>query len=138
MGEVDLCDQYRKVLSCSRKSIKWYMRLVWFFIDVCVVNAFILEKKSQTSPKQTQFRIDLANRLHVARKSSGRSHSHPLPTSLMDHHFPELLELRQRCHICMKKNKIEKLTRYYCPECNLGLCPGFCFKLYHTQEKYWL
>ena len=63
MGGVDLCDQYRKVLSCSRKSIKWYMSLVWFFIDVCVINAFILEKKSQTSPKRTQkkFRIDLAN-----------------------------------------------------------------------------
>ena len=28
MGGVDLCDQYRKVLSCSKKTIKWYMRLV--------------------------------------------------------------------------------------------------------------
>ena len=36
MGGVDLCDQYRKVLSCSRKSIKWYMRLVWFFLILLI------------------------------------------------------------------------------------------------------
>ena len=33
-GGVDLCYQNRKVLSCSRKSVQWHMRLVWFLIDV--------------------------------------------------------------------------------------------------------
>ena len=34
MGGVDLSDQKRKTLSCSRKSIKWYMRLFWFVVDI--------------------------------------------------------------------------------------------------------
>ena len=63
MGGVDLCDQKRKTLSCSRKSLKWYMRLFWFILDVCVVNAHILEQKSQHHPKRTQkaFRLELGS-----------------------------------------------------------------------------
>ena len=105
---------------------------VWVVIDVYVINAFIFEKSSQTTPKRTQKQFRLS--LHVARKSSDRSHSHPLPTLLRDSHFPELLELRRRCHVCMKKNKMKNehyiiaqnvtwasiRTLYYCPECNLG------------------
>ena len=47
MGGVDLSDQMRKAYTCSRKSrTRWYMRLFWFFVDLAVVNAYILESVS--------------------------------------------------------------------------------------------
>ena len=141
MGGVDLCDQFRKVLSCSRKSNKWYMRLVWFIVDICIINAFILAKKSNYKKGQKEFRLELAHQytsLYIARKLSGRPKSHPLPARLTERHFPEHSMSRRRCHVCMRRSKIEKRTQYFCRECNLGLCPDSCFKLYHTKEKYWL
>ena len=44
MGRVDLADAMRKTYSCTRKSKnKWYMRLFWFIVDTCVINAYVLE-----------------------------------------------------------------------------------------------
>ena len=60
MGGVDLSDQKRKTLSCSRKSIKWYMRLFWFVVDICVVNAHIHEQNSHLHKKRTQKAFRLA------------------------------------------------------------------------------
>ena len=113
MGGVDLCDQFRKVLSCSRKSIKWYMRLVWFIVDICVINAFIFAKKNNYRKGQKEFRLELASyytSLYTARKASGRRHSHPLPACRTERHFSENSVSRWRCHVCMRKNKVEKRT----------------------------
>ena len=48
MGGVDLADQLRGAYTCStRKSrTRWYMRLFWFFLDLSIVNAYILESVS--------------------------------------------------------------------------------------------
>ena len=47
MGGVDLADQKRKMYSASRKSkVKWYMRLFYYFLDIAVVNAHVLECES--------------------------------------------------------------------------------------------
>lgn len=142
MGGVDLCDQKRKLLSCSRKSTKWYMRLFWFLIDICIVNAFILEQQSSdpdTKRTQKQFRLELASHyihLTVARKRTGRPRALPLKERLTARHFA-IRGTRRRCVVGSKKDKIQRRTAYYCQECDVGLCPGECFKIYHTNEKYW-
>lgn len=33
----------------------------------------------------------------------------------------------------LKGKRIRKETRYYCPDCDVGLCLTPCFKLYHTK-----
>ena len=43
MGGVDLADQMRKSYACTRRSrTRWYMRLFWFFLDLAIINAYIL------------------------------------------------------------------------------------------------
>ena len=42
MGDVDIAGAKRQAHSCSRKSVKWWHRLFYFVIDVCIVNAHIL------------------------------------------------------------------------------------------------
>lgn len=143
MGGVDLCDQKRKLFSCSRKSIRWYMRLFWFLIDVCVVNAYIMEQLSPHHCKRSQkdFRLDLANvyiRLENTRKRPGRPRSLPIPVRLTDRHFSEKVSgSRRRCCVCAKRYHLEKRTCYQCSICSVALCPGTCFTIYHTQEKFW-
>ena len=47
MGVVDLADQLQGTYTCSRKSrTRWYMHLFWFFLDLSVINAYILESVS--------------------------------------------------------------------------------------------
>ena len=46
MGGVDLNDQHRKHYSVGHKSRKWWRYLLWFLIDVSIVNAHILEKEA--------------------------------------------------------------------------------------------
>ena len=51
MGGVDLADNLRKTYSCSRKGIKWYMRIFYYLIDTAAVNAFILYKEAKGRKK---------------------------------------------------------------------------------------
>ena len=50
MGGVDLSDQMRGYYMAGRKSKKWWRCLMWFFVDVSIVNAYILEKSSCCKP----------------------------------------------------------------------------------------
>ena len=145
MGGVDLSDlsdQKRKTLYCSRKSIKWYMRLFWFVVDIYVVNAHIIEQKSHHHKKRTQkaFRLALGSELLKvanARKRQGRPRKSPAAVRLTERHFAEKTENRRRCIVCAKKKNVEKRTFFQCSTCNVTLYPDECFQLFHTKDMYW-
>lgn len=65
MGGVDLNHQQRDYYAVGRKSHKWWRYLLWFLIDVSIVNAHILETEVEnhlTRP-QLQFCIKLTKTL---------------------------------------------------------------------------
>ena len=41
----------------------------------------------------------------------------------------------KRCALC-SANKIRKDTRYYCKDCDVGLCVVPCFEYYHTKTDF--
>lgn len=55
----------RGYYAIGNKSRRWWHYLLWFCVDVTVVNAFILERKSQNHRSRTQldFRTELAKNL---------------------------------------------------------------------------
>ena len=65
MGGVDLNDQQRNYYAVGRKSRKWWRYLLWFLVDVSIVNAHILETEAENHPTrpQLQFRVELAKTL---------------------------------------------------------------------------
>lgn len=43
------------------------------------------------------------------------------------------------CHVCSHTERTERKRKYvtsWCPECQVGLCVGQCFKIYHSQKKF--
>lgn len=49
MGYVDAFDMYKSIYEIDRKSKKWWHRIFWYFLDMTVVNAFIIFKKRSVS-----------------------------------------------------------------------------------------
>ena len=88
MGGVDLADAMCRVYSCSRKSKgKWYMRLFWFLVDTCVVNAYVLECESPNRPAATNkytkgYRTQLKFILELARQLKQQYSPHQQADSL--------------------------------------------------------
>ena len=108
MGGVDVADAKRKVYSCSRRSKKWWHRLFYFIVDVCIVNAIIIQSESRFSEKMNQknFRLELAWELlacHSSRKQhkSGRAFIDGNPSALFNaQHFIEKLSSSRQCRVC--------------------------------------
>ena len=153
MGGVDLADQLRKSYTCTRKSrTRWYMRLFWFFLDLSITNAYILEsvspnhvppiartgRQKKRYRSQLEFRKQLVTQLigdHSSRGSRGRP---PIARRRVSDptrpHFPEVLQGTANCVVCRKVHKIRKRTKFGCVLCgNIHMCPVPCFKIHHTQ-----
>uniref|UniRef100_A0A8C4NJI7 PiggyBac transposable element-derived protein domain-containing protein n=1 Tax=Eptatretus burgeri TaxID=7764 RepID=A0A8C4NJI7_EPTBU len=71
MGGVDRSDQYRSYYSVGRTSKKWWCYILWFLVNLSIVNAWLLFRESchdYTSSKNYdhfQFRVDLAEQLRA-------------------------------------------------------------------------
>ena len=62
MGSADMNDQH-PYSAVGRKSHKWWQYLLWFPVDVSIVNAHILESEAVNHPSRSQlyFRLELAD-----------------------------------------------------------------------------
>lgn len=65
MGGANLNDQQRNYYAVGQKSRKWWCYLLWFLIDVSIVNSHILETEAQNRQSRTQleFHVELAKML---------------------------------------------------------------------------
>ena len=65
MGGVDLHDQYRSYYPIGRRRRKWWRCLVWFLVQVAIINAYHLyvavhDHSAMTAKKLTHFQFCLA------------------------------------------------------------------------------
>ena len=119
MGGIDLNLQHRKYYSVGRKSHKWWQYLLWFSIDVSIINAQILEKEAvnHLSCLQIYFRLELAKML------TGDFSSHSLSVSggrNTDGHWPKAAS-KGHCKRCLK-GKVVKFCRLACTSCDKQIC----------------
>ena len=157
MGGVDRADQHLTDYPVARKrGKKFYMKIFLHLLDQSIWNSYVLYKKSGGSKTHAQFRLDLAeelieqNKLEAVSTSAKKTRPGKLPNPLRltDRHFPDFVpstenkeNAARRCAVCCSKKddrgkKVRKETRYYCKECNVGLCAVPCFKIYHTQKNF--
>lgn len=95
MGGVDLSDQINQYYSCLRKTSKWYKKLFFYLMNLCVKNAFILYKKfgNGTKKEHNAFRTYIVNSIIEATTAprphteKGRKVLCEKPSRLTDRHF---------------------------------------------------
>lgn len=152
MGGVDKKDQMLSAYPIERKRTQvWYKKLFRRLLNVSVLNAFILYKKStalQQIAKHREFRKNLINALlarhnvrplttpRMASNLLGRVDA-PIFTQEVLQHFPieyglinpnKKERIRRSCVLCHKR------VQTYCPACNVALCPIKCIKKYHEGK----
>ncbi|XP_045134451.1 piggyBac transposable element-derived protein 3-like [Portunus trituberculatus] len=145
MGGVDKHDMLRQLYGTNRKSMKWWHRIFWGLLDMCIVNAYVVYKESHGSLPLLDFRRDLAQGLLTyskERSSRGapkrRKTDYSIPPSVRlsntGIHWPKFIGKKGRCEVCSKKG-IESHPISICSHCGIHLCCNAtktCFYEFHT------
>lgn len=163
MGGVDLNDMLVSLYRMDIGTKKYYFRIFFYLIDVCIVNAWLLYRKilKNANVKKVKpliiFKLEVAHGLLTYGRSyslkkgtppSSRHHSespsdrlyHPGPSRLItqDSRFDNVGHLpiyskKNRCKNCQNKNAYSRMK---CLKCNVHLCfteKKNCFYDYHTK-----
>ena len=148
MGGVDRTDQLMQPYEIPRKSMKWYKKVALHFIQLAVMNSYIVYQKDGGRMPLLAFEHDVIVSLLFGHGNGGDV---DIPKEeniarLSERHFVALIpeteskqKPQKRCRVCYKKG-VRKESRYQCLGCpsNPGLCYYPCFELYHTKFTYWL
>ena len=147
MNGVDKCDQYLASYSIDRKTVKWWKKIFFRILDVCVLNGMITYTTYNPAYKQRKcshkcFRMELIHQLVqpqiynvVPRVRSNNSEI----DRLKGRHFP-VSKHPQRgvCTNCgyQKVNGKQRRTKVsnFCEQCNKFICKK-CFADYHTRSN---
>lgn len=133
---VDVINQLHYSYLPGRKSRKCWTRLVWWLIDICILNAFRLWRVQHPDESHLDFRMQLAHELMeclpVARRPLRGAHTHPGAGALAKDHYSVLTQARADCVQCSRRPDGRVTTRYVCEKCGVHLCIGACFAAYHA------
>lgn len=138
MGSMDLWGTLINEYSVHHKTKKWYRTFFYHFIDVAVVNSFLLHKellKEKNSPttkrpySKTYFREKLTVDMLEFAEVSVPPPPPPKPTVCMPAYFGD--DDGKHCKRCHVK------TPVYCMKCDIPLCltaERNCFKEWHNEN----
>ncbi|KAG8197108.1 hypothetical protein JTE90_004368 [Oedothorax gibbosus] len=141
MGFVDLSDRMANSYGFSRKTMKWPKKIFFHFLNIAVLNAFILFKMKifEGSPASLKklnpktFRLNLITQMI---ELNGKGAAVPRREAAIRDgtfgHWPEKSAKRRRCVQCYKNNKKETKTSIQCKACGVGLGLGQCYADFHT------
>lgn len=133
---VDVLSQLHYAYLPGRKAMRSWPRLAWWLLDMCIINAFKLWSRGQQQPRQLDFREELMRELlkelpleQKPQRASRRPHA---ADSLAKDHFPELMSKDRDCVVCSQQPEKRARSSYVCHTCQVHLCCGSCFSLYHS------
>ena len=150
---MDRGDQIRQYYHLRLKSRKFYKYILWFLVDVCICNAYILHKPSTLStrtPPLKIFRLELGSgRVLQQPETTYSTNSCFTCAQTTTTHNHVSLSLKRhtgsqkgvsRCWYCAHSRRppLRKETMWYCEECCLYLChtgipESDCFRSHHAS-----
>jgi len=144
MGYVNNSDRMANSYSMSQHT-KWTMKLFFHFLDLTVLNSWILLSSSGAKYTHRNFRLLLVRNMI---KEVEKSQDLPTPRlvgrsclgaknvlrlkSRHNKHWPGKSSIHLRCRLRSSRGQ-RKDTMYKCTRCDVGLCMVPCFKEYHTK-----
>ena len=150
MNGVDVNDQYRSYYPPGTTSRKWWKYLLWFFVNLSMVNAYLLEKIAGKKKRcQLDFRRELAKQLiagYNGDKRPSNSGKRAIKTvtteeNLKEHFLGKLEGRKKACSMCAKVGRKRGEgrtfeTSYTCEQCGVPLCRKMrsdksCFSEWH-------
>ena len=161
MAGVDHSDQMIAYAPLHRKTVKWWKRLSFHLITLCMVQAHCLYNKHMKDTGKSivslvDFAISVAKEISeqqnvvLDRAVADRAQS---ADRLVGRHFLEAVrndegKKKQRgCHVCYQRSirqniplarrrNYRKMTQWQCKTCKIALCIEPCMELYHTKKDY--
>ncbi|XP_053180801.1 piggyBac transposable element-derived protein 4-like [Scomber japonicus] len=148
MGGVDVSDALIGYYTVHHKTMKWYKTFFYHFMDIAVVNSFILykelyKKKNPDMKKpltQKRFREKLAaEMLEFAKASPSSPPSSPTPatTCMPAYYGDDGTQSRRYCKRCHDAGSKRVKTPLYCMKCQVPLCltsKRNCFLDWHNSH----
>lgn len=161
MGGVDAMDSYIGRNKIKMRTKKWYMRLFYHLTDMCLVNTWLLYKRSKKlsdrkAPSQVDVRLEIAECL-CRSDNTGRKRGRPSQESVEKmlgekrkrsattchvppkdvrcdamNHWPIYDDARQRC----KFPSCSSFSHFKCSKCGVHLCLNKnhnCFMSFHQN-----
>jgi hypothetical protein len=122
----------------GRRSKRSWPRLVWWLLDVCILNAFHLWSIDQPPVRHLDFReqlmYELVAQLPVDQRPQ-RASKRPNPAdSLAKDHYLQHSDAERECAMCSHRRAGQRTeTRFICQACGVHLCIGQCFSSYHAS-----
>ena len=146
MGAVDRSDHYCASYSFTRKTLRWWRKLLFWLIEVCMVNSFLLYKEVHQlhEARHLRYRNNVIVQLvgEIRNKDPNRGRPSTSDAAERLNKAPHFIAKGPRghnknCMVCSSKED-RKTTLFFCETCQRkpGLHPGECFKKYHTQVNY--
>ncbi|XP_055015889.1 piggyBac transposable element-derived protein 4-like [Boleophthalmus pectinirostris] len=148
MGGVDLSDALIGYYSVLHKTKKWYRTFFYHFLDIAIINAFIMYRSQQqqdTRYTQRDFREALLQELSdIGSPSTSTNHPPPPGPGTTTHkliYFSEGQNVpkeqaasagRRLCKLCHKKTPVG------CESCDVPLCfvpTRNCYREWHDQME---
>lgn len=152
MGFVDKADMLKTTYEIDRKSRKWWPRILWHFVDVAIVNSFIIYKERCTESTLIlkDFRLAIVTGLvgatsetpHRGRPSCEMPVSRFKPNISLEKRWDRAAHMpihfnSRRCALCSSKTEQHR-TRWSCSTCEVGLCLNDkknCFERFHKKNE---
>lgn len=150
---VDRADQLYSYYPFERKTIKWWKKLFFHMFTMALVNGYLLFKE-HTNKNITELTFIRAVAKKFIEKAGGLSEPRLRPpTTSIDRtvarHFATFVPATANktnatrcCKVCSDRGLKEsgkrkrKESRYWCQDCEVGLCFPQCFIDYHTRVNY--
>lgn len=134
---VDVINQLHYSYLPGRKSRKCWTRLVWWLLDICILNAFRLWQVQRPDESHLTFRMQLAHELMDClppdRRPQRAAHPPPAGAALAKDHYSARFPEERDCRQCSNRAGQRKQTHFICAECKVHLCVGDCFRAYHAN-----
>ncbi|PIO09390.1 hypothetical protein AB205_0104030, partial [Aquarana catesbeiana] len=131
MRGVDRSDQAMTFyLTMRKQQKKYYKKIFRNLLEQCLWNTYILHRAGSDRPLvHADFIWKVAEQIFVKHQMPSVDVNRPGRCAVGVAH-PETPNRDD------KGKKIRKESRFYCPDCDVGLCAVPCFKMYHTQDVY--